>query len=554
LHRIAVDNPREIVVKSLRDDGGLEVVEAAMGQGETAPVSIYYPEIVMCLSAAVGTDTSIVSEAIASELRIVGYEPVLIRLSSLMAQIPGLEYLSELKAEDERISESMKAGNEIRRIIGHANAVARLALSEIHRVRASLNDSDDATVPAERHCFIVSSLKRDEELEMLRKLFGQRTLLVSVYEPREQRMENLCRKIASSKNSADPEAHQDIANDLIDTDQKERSNLLGQRLEDVFQKADVFLKSGVSFREDVRRFIQLLFQAPYVTPTVDEILMFQARATAQRSADLSRQVGAVIATKTGEILATGCNEVPRAGGGVIWDAVAGSERDYRDYKIGLEAAAGTRKEIVGELLQALADANWLVKDRAKLSSEDRAQEALYIEPKPLDGTAVASLLEFGRIVHAEMAAICDAAMRGVPIRGSTLYCTTFPCHMCARHIIAAGISRVVYIEPYPKSRAKKLYKRAIQVDHDREADDDAVKFDAFVGIAPTRFLDLFEMVSRKDRQGYALKSEAPSEGPKGVTLGSLGAEVESSYLGPIADADWSKLRGLRGKGDSHDAK
>src|SRR5205807_7878392 len=130
---------------------------------------------------------------------------------------------------------------------------------------------------------------------------------------------------------------------------------------------------------------------------------------------------------------------------------------------------------------------------------------------PLDGTAVASLLEFGRIVHAEMAAICDAAMRGVPIRDSTLYCTTFPCHMCARHIIAAGISRVVYIEPYPKSRAKKLYKRAIQVDQDRSADQDAVKFEAFVGVAPTRFLDLVEMISRKDDQCYPLNAAAPLE-------------------------------------------
>ena len=209
------------------------MVNEVLGHDEST-ASVYYPEIVMCLSAAVGTDTSVVSEAIASELRIVGYIPIAIRLSSLMAQIPGLEYLSELKAEDERISESMRAGNEIRRIIGHANAVARLALSEIHRIRASLNESEDVTVPAERHCFIISSLKRDEELEMLRKLFGQRALLISVYEPREQRMENLCRKIASSKNSADPEAHKDIANGLIDTDQKERSNLLGQRLEDVF--------------------------------------------------------------------------------------------------------------------------------------------------------------------------------------------------------------------------------------------------------------------------------------------------------------------------------
>jgi deoxycytidylate deaminase len=523
---------------------------ATLGPGAATP---YYPELMLCLAAAVGTDTSVVAEALASELRAVGYKPVIIRLSSLMAQIPGLEYLSDLKPEDDRIRESMKAGNEIRRIIGHADAVARLALSPIHSVRASLNKSEDIAVPAERHCFIVSSLKRDEELETLRRLFGQRVLLVSIYEPKEQRCENLCRKIASSKNLPNPDEHQEVAEQLIDTDQKERSNVLGQRLEDVFPRADVFLKAGQTLREDARRFIQLLFQAPYITPTVDELLMFQARATAQRSADLSRQVGAVIATKSGEILATGCNEVPRAGGGVIWDDVAGKEQDYRDYKIGQDPAAGARKEIVAELLGALAAAGWLEESRACRDPEDLAHDALFIDPKPLAATAVANLLEFGRIVHAEMAAICDAATRGVSVHGGTLYCTTFPCHMCARHIIAAGIARVVYIEPYPKSRAKRLYKRAIQVDQDREADNDAVKFDAFVGIAPSRFLDLFEMVNRKDVQGYSLRPTAPNEGPKGVTLGSLVSELESPYLGSIADADWTKLAGLQPKDDSHEA-
>jgi cytidine deaminase len=113
--------------------------------------------------------------------------------------------------------------------------------------------------------------------------------------------------------------------------------------------------------------------------------------------------------------------------------------------------------------------------------------------------------------------------------------------MCARHIIAAGLTRVVYIQPYPKSRAKKLYKRAIQVDQDRSADQDAVKFESFVGVAPTRFLDLFEMIARKDAQGYALSATAHSGPPKGVTSGSLTAEVESEYVASIANADWSQL-------------
>jgi cytidine deaminase len=379
----------------------------------------------------------------------------------------------------------------------------------------------------------------------LRKLFGQRALLVSVYEPREGRIESLCRKIASSKKLANPEAHRQVAEEIIDIDQKERSDPFGQRVEDVFHRADVFLKAGPRLREDARRFIQLLFRAPYLTPTVDEILMFQARATAQRSADMSRQVGAVIATKTGEILATGYNEVPRAGGGVNWDSVAGTDRDYRDYRIGQDAAAAARKEIVTELLDALSRAEWLREQLMSKGTEVLAQEALFGTDKPLAGTAVASLLEFGRIVHAEMAAICDAAMRGVSIRGGTLYCTTFPCHMCARHIIAAGISRVVYIEPYPRSRAKRLYKRAIRVDEDRKADTDAVTFEAFVGVAPSRFLDLFEMVPRKDTEGYSLPTAAPSRGPKGVTAGSLLSELESSYLGSVDKADWSTLAKFR---------
>lgn len=501
------------------------------------------PELVLCLCVAAGTDTRLVTDAFSEALLAVNYKPVPLRLSQLMAQIPGLEFLTEIREEDARIRCSMTAGNEIRRVIGHADAMARITLSQIHNVRETLNDDMDASVPAEGHCFIVSSLKRAEELETLRRLFGQRVLLASVYEPKVARIDNLCRGIARSRNSPTPEAFCNIAEEIIATDQKEHANLFGQRLEDVFQSADIFLAAGKSLREDVRRFVQLLFKAPYITPSVDESLMVQARLAAQKSADLSRQVGAVIATSKGEILATGCNEVPRAGGGVLWDDVAGTERDYRDYKLGQDPAAGTRKDIVAEVLQALADHGWLVSKRKRQKKDDRAQSALFLDTKPLAKTAVANLLEFGRIVHAEMAAICDAAARGVSIRGGTLYCTTFPCHMCARLIIASGITRVVYIEPYAKSRAKQLYKRSIRVDHDEEFDTDAVKFEAFVGVSPSRFFDLFQMVDRKDTQGYAYKVDVDGGyGPKGVEAGSLAAELESRYVASINDADWSKLR------------
>ena len=80
------------------------------------------------------------------------------------------------------------------------------------------------------------------------------------------------------------------------------------------------------------------------------------------------------------------------------------------------------------------------------------------------------LLEFGRIIHAEMSAISDAARKGVAIQGATLYSTTFPCHLCAKHIVASGIKRVVYLEPYPKSYANALHGDSIEVDSGRKSE------------------------------------------------------------------------------------
>jgi hypothetical protein len=86
--------------------------------------------------------------------------------------------------------------------------------------------------------------------------------------------------------------------------------------------------------------------------------------------------------------------------------------------------------------------------------------------------------------------------------------------MCARHIIATGLREVVYIEPYPKSMAKDLYMKSIQVDYDSEADQDAVVFRQFVGIAPRKYIDLFEMIKRKDDRGHTIEWKPEISQPK----------------------------------------
>ena len=63
-------------------------------------------------------------------------------------------------------------------------------------------------------------------------------------------------------------------------------------------------------------------------------------------------------------------------------------------------------------------------------------------------------------VHAEQNAIIQAARLGIQLEGATLYCTHQPCVICAKMVINAGISRVVYREGYPDEFSLDLFGEA----------------------------------------------------------------------------------------------
>lgn len=68
--------------------------------------------------------------------------------------------------------------------------------------------------------------------------------------------------------------------------------------------------------------------------------------------------------------------------------------------------------------------------------------------------------EMCRGVHAEQNAIVQAARHGVSIRGATVYTTAFPCSLCAKMLINAGVVRVVYCDGYPDGMAAELLEQA----------------------------------------------------------------------------------------------
>ena len=63
-------------------------------------------------------------------------------------------------------------------------------------------------------------------------------------------------------------------------------------------------------------------------------------------------------------------------------------------------------------------------------------------------------------VHAEQNAVIQAARYGININGATLYCTHQPCVICAKIIINAGITRVVYKNGYPDEFSLPLFEEA----------------------------------------------------------------------------------------------
>lgn len=136
-------------------------------------------------------------------------------------------------------------------------------------------------------------------------------------------------------------------------------------------------------------------------PPWDTYFMDIARVVARRSTCLRRQVGAIV-VKERRVLTTGYNGAPA---GLKHCLEIGCERER------LGVPSGERHELC-------------------------------------------------RGLHAEQNAIIQAAVHGVSIRGGILYSTAYPCSLCAKMLVNAGIQRVVYSGSYPDDLARAILSEA----------------------------------------------------------------------------------------------
>ena len=67
-------------------------------------------------------------------------------------------------------------------------------------------------------------------------------------------------------------------------------------------------------------------------------------------------------------------------------------------------------------------------------------------------------------VHAEQNAIADCAKRGVSCKGSTAYITHYPCIICTRLLLAAGIESIKYLHDYKNDPLVVVFTNQLNVD------------------------------------------------------------------------------------------
>jgi len=455
------------------------------------------PELIFGLVGPMGVDLTAVSESLTRSLQEMKYKSTLIHLTNFIP-FRRLDVSIDESTFFSRYKSLIDCGNAFCQQAGDNAAMAGIAISQIRRERAKI--TGDEKIPDYGRAYILRQFKRPEEISSMRAVYGSKFIQVSVSGSVTDRKRILEDKIRSydlsPKNQSLCERQ---AIELIDLDHNQKDMRHGQRLSDVFHLGDVFVE-GINrgrIDETIKRFMRAFFGATESSPNKDEYGLYTAKAAALRSVDLSRQVGAAIFTKRGDIIALGCNEVPRANGGAYWSD--DTPPIARDVELKVDPNHARKNEIFYDIVSRFNKAG-LLSRKAKTAAPIKNLVRELISIDFFKDAQIMDIIEYGRAIHAEMAAITDAARLGQTTFGATLYCTTFPCHLCAKHIVAAGIDRVVFLEPYPKSYAEKLHKDSITLEI---ADNKRVLFEPFIGISPLRYKEIFEKTRRKDENGRA---------------------------------------------------
>ena len=486
------------------------------------------PELFFCLVAPIATDLNQVISVLSGQLSIFGYDVETIQITDILPVIDE-SIPDKFDSLEERYETLIKKANDLRERLDADDIMATLTFFLIQAAR--LRRQADRKEKERPVAYIIRQLKRPEEIARFREVYGKQVFQISAYADPELRRRRLATKMRDEDSSRTRTSEfEHSALELVNRDEHEASVSHGQRLRDVFPLADVFIDATTpeSAKTTLERFLKIVFGYNFHSPSREEYGMYMAKSASLRSVDLSRQVGAAVFTDRGEVKVLGCNEVPSPKGGTYWE---GDEGDTREFRGRNDTNDDFKHRLLSDVLKNLAHAGVVDKKFAAMKSRDFLASIKQETGIELDRRLMMmDIIEYGRIIHAEMNAITDAARKGISLNDSTLYCTTFPCHLCAKHIISSGIKRVIYIEPYPKSYVSELYRDDIALGRFDKKAPGKVYFEPFIGVAPFRYRDFFEKSRRKDGAGNVVDWQYGEPKPLIRVTGTEYIQTETDYL------------------------
>ena len=360
--------------------------------------STHTSEIVIALCGPIGSPLHDVAACVSDTItQKYSYQCETIRLSNFIKEhfnkVGGSRIIPK-SPTSKKVEALISGGDEMRQQFG-PSILADLAIAQIRLDRQKRGREDNKFI-SRRICHIIDSIKNQAELDLLREVYGEVLYVFGVFSPVSAREANM--------RAAD--FPREIIHALMERDARGGA-AHGQTVGDTFPQSDFFLRmdtnSQTGLSTKVERYLDLILGAKIVTPTREESAMYAAASAGSSSACLSRQVGAAVTDKDGEVLAVGWNDVPKAFGGLYQtnrDTDPAGAKDLRCYnKDGGKCFNDEEKSLLAEALVETLGAD--------LSGDLEAAKEKILKDKKLQG-----LIEFSRAIHAEMHAIINAMKIG----------------------------------------------------------------------------------------------------------------------------------------------
>lgn len=282
----------------------------------------------------------------------------------------------------------------------------------------------------------IDGIRNGSEIAYLRKEFGFDFTLIAVLADVKERWSRI-RTTYTDIGRTETDFQQD---DLRDQDEDTKH---GQQVNLCVDMSDVFVanskRTNDEFRDRVSETIKLLTEIERRPPTADEVMMHMAFSSAHASQCLKRHVGAVVTDSLGQVAGVGYNENPLNTNPCAHEPAYGRRcfRDIiREEHFSTLTAQGANCPACGELLPVMKAPPWFCPACRDKGVKTNLEAHFFPDRAMWWCTAI----------HAEARAL---ALAGEKARGGKVYTTTFPCFQCTEKIKQAGVTEVIYTDPYP---------------------------------------------------------------------------------------------------------